>query len=98
MLVGCAPDSDESLALCRQEATEVIELAAANYGQRKNRHIEHCMRAFGYVWDQSRDDCGTYERFRSGKPLAENAALEGCFRSAFDDRSRLAERLSEWLN
>ncbi len=96
---GCVPGGEEAVELCREEAGEVIAVEGADYEQRRNRHIEHCMRAFGYVWDEGRTDCDHYQQFREGVQLSEDATEAGrCFRSAYDDRSRLTERILSWFD
>lgn len=98
-LAGCAPDSEEALSLCREDAANVADVAATDVEARTNRYIEHCMRTFGYVWDHANSDCGDYADFRAGAPLSDDPAAAGaCFRSGVEERRRLIDRLADWLN
>jgi hypothetical protein len=98
VVAGCAPDGEEALALCREEAATVVEIADSDQARRKNGHIEHCMRAFGYTWNPAREACGSHEEFRAGAPLSDDPGrAAACFRFAWATPSRFTDYVSDWL-
>lgn len=98
LLVSCAPDGEEALALCREDAANVLEVAEADQQKRKNGYIEHCMRTFGYAWNPAAVGCGSHEEFREGAPLSDDPAIAAaCFRSSADRPTRFIDYISDWL-